>query len=125
MIDNKHVFSDAQLITADAASTNSIKNPAATHQIWQAVKKFFVKATVGTTFAGGTSLVTSLQDSADGITYANTLIVSADIAQATLVAGYEILYHFLPIGLLQWFQFYYDDTGAFSSGAVNAWVDVD
>lgn len=125
MLDQKMIFSDAQAITGDVASTNSIKNPASTHQIDQAVKKFLFKASVGTLFAGGTSLITSLQDSADGITYANTLIVSADIAQATLVAGYIIIEAYLEVGLLQWLQAYYDDTGAFTGGTVNARLIVD
>jgi hypothetical protein len=128
MIDARHVFSEYQLITGDTISTYSIKLPATAllHHMDQGVKKFRFKATVGVAdFAGCTSLITSLQDSADGTTYTNTEIVSADVAQATLVAGYVILNWFLPVDILQWIAVYYDDTGEFSGGGVNAWLDVE
>jgi len=127
MIDARHVLSDLQAITGDTISTNVIKLPATAllHHMDQGVKKFRFHCTVGVVFAGGTSLISSLQDSADGVTYTNTEIVSADVAQATLVAGYEILNWFLPVGILQWIAAYYNDTGEFTGGKVNAWIDCD
>jgi hypothetical protein len=127
MIDARNVFSDGQLITGDIISTNVIKLPATAllHHMDEGVKKFRFMCTVKTDFAGGTSLISSLQDSADGVTYTNTEIVSADVAEATLVAGYVILNWFLPVDCLQWLAAYYNDTGAFTGGAVNAWLDVD
>src|SRR5690349_2007387 len=126
MLDKNHIFSDRQAITVDAASTNAIKNPASTHQIDQAVKHFKLMVCVAVAWTTGTSVVVSLQDSADGVTYADTIIKAASVLAATLIAGYVIIQAYLPAGLRQYLQVYYDVTGTFdATSLVNAWIDVD
>jgi hypothetical protein len=126
MRDGRHILAAGLAAPAtDSASTNEIDLASATHQIDQSVKKMHLNISIATDFAGGTSCVSALQDSADGITYADAFIKSADLAQATLVAGYLVLRVPLPAKLRRWIQVWADETGAFSGGTWNAWVDVD
>jgi hypothetical protein len=125
-------FSDYQLITGDAQSENVLDMDSLTttyvargmgggEPIWLNVKVGIVD------FAGGTSLIVKLyaHTAATSIESGTLLYQTADIAQASLTAGAWIIRMPLPVNFdtKRYVGLYYDDTGAFSSGGIDAWLD--
>jgi hypothetical protein len=119
-------FSDAQAITGDADSTdvvdfvNTDLEMGAGTPIWLNIQ-------VETAFAGGTSLECSLYShtATTSLNSGTLLWQSGVIAQATLVAGYWITRIPLPYNCDEerYLGVYYNDTGAFTAGTINAWLD--
>ena len=123
-LDAQNLFSNDQDITGDAASTNVI-DLGGDFDI-QPGEPIHVLIQVTTTFAGGTSLIVSLQSDGDeAFGSATTDLATADIAQASLVKGYQ----FEIVGLArhneQYIRLYYDDTGAFTAGSIVAGLIID
>lgn len=127
-IDKQALFSDDQAITVDAESTNSIDLGDDESEIQALVEKgdIDVLAQVTTALTGGTSLCVQLQTS-DSSTFstATTLLQTAAIAAASLVAGYQFRLGKLPIGTLRYLRLYYDVVGTFSAGKVTGALVLD
>lgn len=127
IVDNNLYMSDAQAVTASAASTKSLDFATATRNIG-AGERLELVIQVATTVqaSGGASNTTfALQDSADNSSFAD-VVKTAAIAKATLVAGYEALRIRLPAGLRRYIQVYYTvDTNDLTAGAFNAYLVID
>ena len=119
-------FSDDQAIVADAASTNILDWTKSDLEMG-AGTPLWLNVRVGTAFDGGTSLAVSLRyDTVAPIDGSSTVIYTTDaIAQASLTAGAWIIRMPLPVNVDEEriLGLWYDDTGAFSAGTVNAWLD--
>ncbi len=119
-------FSDAQAITTDANSTNVIDMQAADLEMGSGTP-IWLNVRVNTTFAGGTSLIVSLyaHTAASTIESGTQIIASGSFLQAALTAGAWILRVPLPADFdtARYVGLHYDDTGAFTAGAVDAWLD--
>lgn len=125
-VDNDLMFSDAQAVTASAASTNSLDMRVATRNIGAGQPiELVCLVTTTTTSGGSTTMDVALQDSADNSSFANTVIAAAGIAKATLVAGYEFLRAALPRGLRRYLRVNYTvNTANFTAGAFTAYLAV-
>lgn len=126
-VDNNLMMSDAQALTAAAASTKSIDTGLALRHIGDGEPVELVVQVVTALLASGgaANLTVALQDSADNSTFADVTKTPA-IAKAALVAGYELLRIRLPVGLRRYIQVYYTpDTNDFTSGTVNAFLAID
>ena len=140
MQDSQLIFSDEQIITANAtsvASTNVIDLGIVYDHKGTALLSFGPEngrnrliVSVGIKPTAGTALYLELQDCATvGGTYTPTGIGidSANaIPIATLVVGYEILNVPLPRGLKEFVRILYTTTGDWSAsvGTINARIDV-
>jgi hypothetical protein len=116
-------FSDAQAITTSVASTNIIDTLS---ELGDAMESgVWLKVAVQTTFAGGTSLQAQLQtaDDTDFNVGAVTLVQSAAINVADLVAGKEMLVVKLPKNCKRYLRVYYPHVGdVHTAGNVDAHV---
>lgn len=119
-------FSDAQAITTDAQSTNVLDMQAADLEMG-AGEPIWLNVRVGTAFAGGTSLAVSLyaHTATTSINSGTQIIATGTIAQASLTANAWIIRVPLPVNFDEerYIGLYYDDTGAFTAGTVDAWLD--
>jgi len=134
MRDSQLIFSDAQVITANATtvdSTNLVDPGAVTDHKGTALNAFGPEngnsrlvITMEVLPTAGTGLQAELYDCATvGGTYKATGIgLNAAIPIATLVPGYELLNVPLPRGLMRFLKIVYTTTGNHtgSVGAVNA-----
>jgi len=133
MLDTFHMFSDAQASQATTfVSTNEVDLVSISHEIDQAVKKILLVIRIGlvwTDATHGATLIASLQDSADGTTYAETepVLASPSHLDAALVAGHMLLETYLPPGLAQFLAIAYTiGTATFdTAGTVNAFLTMD
>lgn len=119
-IDSELVLGSAQTVTASAATTNSVDQKAAGSALPSGIipiMQFLINTTVAAT--GGASTTTfSIQDSADNTTFAD-IARSADIAKATLVAGYVVAL-MIPPGARRYLAGYYTiSTNNWTSGKVD------
>lgn len=134
IFDNTLLFSDAQAITADAGSTNTVDlgatgtpygGTALVRDIGKGCK-IPLSITVVETFNNLTSLTVSLQvDDNSSFSSAKTVVVSAPILAAALVAGAQIeVPDYIPQGANErYMRLYYDVTGtAPSTGKITAGV---
>lgn len=128
IIDAGLVMSSAQTVTASAASDSYIDMKAAGDALPQGVVpqvEFLINTTVLAT--GGASTTTfRLQTATDtAFTIAVDLAVSADIAKASLVAGYCVRLP-IPPGMLRYVRAYYTvSTNNWTSGKVDARIILD
>jgi protein-disulfide isomerase len=124
ILDNNLVMSDAQALTAAAASTKSIDFTTALRHAGDGEPVELVVQVASALLASGgaANLTVALQDSADNSSFAD-VVKTAAIAKASLVAGFELLRITLPKGLRRYIQVYYTpDTNDFTSGTVNAYL---
>lgn len=127
IVDNNLYMSDAQAITATAASTKSLDFGNALRLIGngEPIELIVVVKTQLVAAAGAASLTVALQDSADNSSF-STVVTGPAIAKASLVAGYELLRIRLPAGLQRYIQVYYTaTTNDFSGGTVDAFLNLD
>ena len=102
------MFSDKQTFTATAISTNVLDFglPSINPRTWAVIKTNHggvdhpIVIKVGAAFTGLTSIQVNLQTSADDTTY-TTVMSTAAIPVATLVAGYEFGFVTLPLQVPQ------------------------
>lgn len=125
-IDNSLVLGSAQTVTASAATTSSIDTLAASGASPQGIvgtMQFLINTTVAA--SGGASTTTfSIQDSADNTTFAD-IARSADIAKASLVAGY-VVNLIIPASHRRYLQGYYTiSTNNWTSGKVDCRIVLD
>lgn len=96
--------SPAQAITASAASTNSIDTQLTTNLRDEPVE-VYAQVTEAFTADGAATLTLALQDSADNSSF-STILTTAAIGKATLVAGYRIPLGYLPKSHRRYLQLY-------------------
>ncbi|MCP4537787.1 MAG: hypothetical protein GY832_11640 [Chloroflexi bacterium] len=122
-------FSDAQAITGDAQSEDVLDWGSGMEDLEMgAGTPIYLNVRVGSAdFAGGTSLKTSLYShtAATSIQSGTAVWESPTILQAALTAGAWIAQGVvLPNNCDEnrYMGLYYDDTGAFSAGSIDAWL---
>ncbi len=127
MTDDKLIFSDDQALTVTADSTSTLDLGALTDDRGVALSEFgpegnkiMLDVLINVAFAGGTNVAFKLQDSADDSTFADTQILVAAIAAATLVAGYRVMRIALPPDVQRYVKMVYTITGTHTAGKVNA-----
>lgn len=123
LTDKKLWFSDAQdIASTDVASTSYIDTKVA----GRAVDELWLVVNVNTTFTkdtGTPTLTIKLQtDDETTFTEATDLYTSAAIAQTALVAGYNCVKMRLPDGLNRYIRLYYDVSGTFTTGKLDAFL---
>ena len=118
MIDNELNLSNAQSITASAASTNYIDQKAA----GDSVENPYVLVRVTTAFATLTSLNVAIQtDDNSSFSSPKTLARSAEVPVASLTANAVIMKMRIPTGLERYIRLYYTVTGSdATAGKVSA-----
>lgn len=119
ILDKQNLFSDDQAVTVTADSTNVIDLGIAGLGKGEPVR---LLAQVTTTFDGGTSIQASLVTS-DSSTFsgATTLVETAAIAEASLLAGYEFgLGGFMPEEIKRYNKLVYTVVGTMTAGTITA-----
>lgn len=126
IVDNNLFMSDAQAVTATAASTKSLDFATATRNIGGGEPIELVVQVATSIDATGAGTVTfALEDSADNTTF-TPVVTTPAIGKAVLVAGYEVLRIRLPAGLRRYIQMNYTvATGPLTAGAINAYLELD
>lgn len=124
LLDNQAIFSDAQAVTANAASTNVIK---------MANTDGLTEVSFGTPiplliqvvedFAGLTSVKIGIQTSADeSFSSPKTLVETDAIPLASLKSGYKFPINFVPKGNLGYMRTYYTVVGTGTAGKITAGI---
>jgi len=128
ILDKQNLLSDDQAVTVTAASENIIDlgNDAAEIQALNEKGKLEVLAQVTEAFTGATNMKVGIQTS-DSSTFssATTLLETAEIAEASLVAGYQFKFGGLPVINEQYLRLYYTVTGTHSAGTIVAGLVLD
>jgi hypothetical protein len=129
LLDSQSQFSDAQAITATAASTDIIDLRQANRQLGVG-EPLWLYVLVKTTFtAGGAATLTVTLETDDNEGFASPTIVltTTAIAVGTLVQGYEIFKIGLPANIVERYLRlnYTVATGPFTAGAVSAYINLD
>lgn len=138
ILDTSLLFSDAQAITATAASTNAIdflatgtvprESAALPRNVARAVNiplLIQVVETFDTAAEDGTLTIDLELDSTDTFTPDKTIRIANAIPEASLVAGYQVPFDYLPDGIdLRFAQLKYTVGGAgnFTAGKITAGI---
>jgi len=127
IFDAEALFSNDQAITitdTTVASTNLIDLGAAVDI--QPGEPLQLQAIVTTAFSAGTSLsITVQQDTVAAFSSPTSLVATAAIAQASLVAGYEFVIAAIPTTSEQFIRLLYTAVGAIDGGTVLAGINLD
>ena len=123
ILDKEGLFSDAQAVTATAASTNIIDlGDAKDRGVGEPVYLYVIVDTAAAS-AGSSTVVFTLQtDDNAAFSSATALHATAAIPKATLVAGYEVLKIAIPSTTERYIRMYYTvavadlTAGAFTAG---------
>lgn len=127
IIDRFNEFSDAQAVTASAASTNVVDLKAAGN-IEGKPYYLIIKTNESATASGAATVTFALQtDSAENFGSAVTLWSSAAVGKATLVAGYQVIRLALNgLALNKYLRVYYTvATGPLTAGKFDAFLSAD
>lgn len=126
IIDKALQVSDAQAVTASAASTDVIDTGVANRAIGDVTSLAAVITVDESATAVGAATVTfSLQDSADNSSFAD-VVASAAIGKAALTAGKQAAVFKLPPNLRRYIRVYYTvATGPLTAGKFSAQVVMD
>lgn len=126
IVDNNLYMSDAQVVTATAASTKSLDFATALRSIGSGEPiELVIQVAVAATASGAATVVFSLDDSADNSSF-TVVAQTPAIGKATLVAGYEAFRFRLPAGLQRYIQVTYTvATGPLTGGSFNAYLLLD
>ena len=118
-LDAYNTFSDSQAITATAASENELEFPVG--NIGEGSPVFiYTQATETFTASGDATLTITLQDSADGSTWAD-VVQTAPIPKADLVAGDVPIVVSVPRGTEKFLRLNYTvASGPFTAGKLYA-----
>jgi hypothetical protein len=85
-----------------------------------------IAAQVTEAFTGGTSVAVSLQtDTDEAFGTVETLVTTAAVPVASLVAGYTFRLSTLPVGMKTYSRLYYTVVGTPTAGAVTAGLALD
>lgn len=127
IMDGQLEFSNSQAVTASAASTNFINTEIVAGLIGPGMGELEVVVQVDTavTASGGATVTFSLQtDDNSSFSSASTLLTTAAIGKATLVAGYEVAIWRVPVANVeQYLRVYYTvATGPLTGGAFSAYI---
>jgi len=122
IIDKLLQVSDAQAVTASAASTDVIDFGQANPDVgMDGLSMMAITTKVAAAAAGAATVTFSVQDSADNSTWADVAVTGA-IPKATLVAGYQ---HIIPMPrkLRRYCRVYYTvATGPLTAGTFSAQI---
>lgn len=121
-IDNNLQVSNAQAVTASAASTDLIDFGQANPNVGLDDRSnMVITVDEAATAAGAATVVFSVQDSADNSTFADVAVTAA-IDKATLVAGHQVVIP-MPTKLRRYCRVYYTvATGPLTAGKFSAQV---
>ena len=122
IIDKYLQVSDAQTVTATAASTDFIDFGQANPNIgMDGLSKMVITVDETTAAAGAATVTFAIQDSADNSTYA-TVAATTAISKTSLVAGNQIVIP-MPVTLRRYCRVYYTvATGPLTAGAFSAQI---
>lgn len=119
LLDQNAILSDAQAITASAASANTIDLGAAGNAASGAL---YAVCRIDENFAGATSVKVSLQTSdADAFT-SPTEMAGVTVAAAELKAGKIVFAAAVPTGLKRYLRAYYTVTGTVTAGKISCFL---
>lgn len=123
IIDKSLQVSDAQAVTASAASTDVIDTGVANRAIGTDTSlALSITVDESATASGAATVTFSLQDSADNSTFAD-VVASAAIGKAALTAGKQPVLFKLPNGLRRYLRVYYTvATGPLTAGKFSAQI---
>jgi hypothetical protein len=129
IIDYQNLFSNDQAITVSAASTNVIDlgNDSARVKALNEKGEIEFLAQVTTAFDGGTSIAVAVQsDDDEAFGSPTTVVTSAAVATASLVAGYQFKIA-VAANLIneQYARLYYTVVGTMSAGKVLSAIVLD
>ena len=125
ILDKENLFSDDQAITVTADATNVIDlgNDDAKVQALNEKGDVKILCQVTTAFAGGTSIAAVVKsDDSSTMASATTLITTAAINTASLVAGYQFTVSGLPLINEQYLGMSFTVVGTMSAGAITAGI---
>lgn len=128
IIDKQNLFSEDQALTTTVASTNVVDLGADDSKIQDLNEKGLLEVLcqVTTALTGGTSVKATLQeDDAVGFGTATTVVETAAIAAASLVAGYKFKFGKLPKISKRYLRINFTIVGTFSAGNVFAALVLD
>ena len=122
IIDKLLQVSDAQAVTASAASTDAIDFGQANPDVgMDCLSTMAITTKVAAAAAGAATVTFSVQDSADNSTWADVAVTAA-IPKATLVAGYQHIIP-MPTKLRRYCRVYYTvATGPLTAGTFSAQI---
>lgn len=122
IIDKLLQVSDAQAVTASAASTDVIDFGQANPDVgMDGLSMMAITTRVAAAAAGAATVTFSVQDSADNSTWADVAVTAA-IPKATLVAGYQHVIP-MPTKLRRYCRVYYTvATGPLTAGTFSAQI---
>lgn len=122
IIDKYLQVSDAQAVTATAASTDVIDFGQANPNVgMDGISKMVITVDATAIATGAATVTFAVQDSADNSTYA-TVAATTAIGKATLVAGHQIVIP-MPTTLRRYCRVYYTvATGPLTAGAFSAQI---
>jgi hypothetical protein len=126
ILDKENLFSDAQAVTATASSTNVLKLPKGLAK-GEPVR---LLCQVTETFATLTSLTVGVRTSATlsgaNLSGPTTLVSTAAVPAASLVAGYQFTVEFMPSGTLDYVDLNYTVGGSnATAGKITAGIVFD
>lgn len=122
-IDKQYMFSNDQAITVTADSESIIDLGLTEIGEGEPIE---ILARVALALTGGTSLQVSVVTSASStFNGSTTILTTAAIAEASLVAGYDFKVGRLPDDALQYIKLVYTVVGTFSAGAMVAGLVLD
>lgn len=122
-VDNNLVMSDAQAVTATAASTKSIDFATALRNVGSGQDvELVINVATAASSGTATTVTFALQDSSDNSTFGD-VVASTAIAKTALTAGAEVLRIPLPRTLQRYVQVNYTvATGPLTAGAFTAYL---
>ena len=127
ILDKELMMSEAQVVTATAASTNVIDlgarlglDPGLSDDLW-----LQIRVDTRATASGSATVTFELQtDDDEAFGSATTLWTSTAIGKATLVAGYNVVRMRLPLGVERYVRVYYTvATGPLTAGKFDAFIN--
>ena len=124
IMDSKLILSDAQAITASAASDNEIDFGAAGLDIGQG-NPIYLEVWLDTAFdTSANTLTISLYDSPDGTTYTERMVVLPAKATSALLTAGKLQKVALPYNLARYIELYYTCSAGLTSGVINAFLTI-
>jgi len=127
ILDKELMMSQAQAVTATAASTNVIDlgarlglDPGLSDDLW-----LQIRVDTAATASGSATVTFALQtDDDEAFGSATTLWTSTAIGKATLAAGYNVVRMRLPLGVERYVRVYYTvATGPLTAGKFDAFIN--